>query len=131
MDDEDKLTVSKIFKDVGFFSMIHKKGLKSDRMQDVFYNFPKATARFRNPTLPAIENIEDVSDDLQGKGVKIMIPSNIIDIYIRLEILLGLKLSSHNDTLTEAGNFVDEVYKRGEIQNEQQYRNDLNKFRTQ
>ena len=31
--------------------------------------------------------------DLEGQGVKIIIPSNIIDIYTRLEILLGLKLS--------------------------------------
>ena len=41
--------------------------------------------------------------DLKGQGIeKIIIPSNIIDIYTRLEILLGLKLSSHSDTLTEA-----------------------------
>ena len=67
-------------------------------------------------------------DDLEGQGVKIIIPSNIIDIYTRLEVLLGLKLSSHTDTLTEASNLSDELYKRGEIQNKQQYRNALNKF---
>ena len=67
--------------------------------------------------------------DLKGKGVqKIIIPNNIIDIYSRLEILLGLKLSGHTDTLTEASNLIDELYKRGEIQNKQQYRNALNKF---
>ena len=33
--------------------------------------------------------------NLEGEGVKIIIPSNIIDIYSRLEILLGLKLSGH------------------------------------
>ena len=65
---------------------------------------------------------------LQGEGVKIIIPSNIIDIYTRLEVLLGLKLSGHTDTLTEASNLIDELYKRGEIQNKQQYRNALNKF---
>ena len=37
-------------------------------------------------------------NNLQGEGVKIIIPSNIIDIYTRLEILLGLKLSGHTDT---------------------------------
>ena len=48
-----------------------------------------------------------------GKGIeKIIIPSNIIDIYTRLEILLGLKLSGHTDTLTEASNLIDELYKR-------------------
>ena len=67
---------------------------------------------------------------LKGRGVeKIIIPSNIIDIYTRLEILLGLKLSGHTDTLTEASNLIDELYKRGEIHNKQQYRNALNKFK--
>ena len=68
--------------------------------------------------------------NLKGEGVKIIIPSNIIDIYKRLEVLLGLKLSGHTDTLTEASNLIDELYKRGEIQNKQQYRNALNKFST-
>ena len=66
---------------------------------------------------------------LRGKGVeKVIIPSNIIDIYTRLEVLLGLKLSGHSDTLTEASNLIDELNKRGEIQNKQQYRNALDKF---
>ena len=56
--------------------------------------------------------------------------SNIIDIYTRLEILLGLKLSCPSDTLTEASNLIDELYKRGEIQSKQQYRNALHKFST-
>ena len=51
----------------------------------------------------------DDSDDLQGEGIKIKIPSNIIDIYTRLEILLGLKLSGHTDTLTEASILIDEL----------------------
>ena len=73
----------------------------------------------------------DIKPKLKGKGVeKIIIPSNIIDIYTRLEILLGLKISRHTDTLTEASNLIDELYKRGEIQNKQQYRNALNKFTT-
>ena len=54
--------------------------------------------------------------------------TNIIDIYTRLEIPLGLKLSGHTDTLTEASNLIDELYKRGEMQNKQQYRNALDKF---
>ena len=76
------------------------------------------------------KNTKDIlkPNNLQGEGVKIIIPSNIIDIYTRLEILLGLKLSGHTDTLTEASNLIDELYKRGEIQNKQQYRNAINKF---
>ena len=49
--------------------------------------------------------------NLQGEGVKIIIPSNIIDIYTRLEVLLGLKLSGHSDTLSEASALIDELYK--------------------
>ena len=68
--------------------------------------------------------------NLEGQGVKIIIPSNIIDIYTRLEISLGLKLSSLTNTLREASNLIDELYKRGEIQNKQQYRNAHSKFQT-
>ena len=67
-------------------------------------------------------------NNLQREGVKIIIPSNIIDIYTRLQILLGLKVSGHTDTLTEASNLNDDLYKRGEVQNEQHYRNIPNKF---
>ena len=105
--------------------MIHTKGLKAARMQDALYNLPNEIARIRNPPLTAIES---ESDNLEGEGVKIIIPSNIIDIFTRLEVLLGLKLSGHTDVLTEASNLIDQLYKRGEIQNKQQYRNALNKF---
>ena len=128
MDDEDKLTVYDILKNIGFYSMRHTKGLKSARMKDALINLPKEIDRIRNPPLPAFE-IE--SDNLEGEGVqKIIIPSNKIDIYTRLEVLLGLKLSGHSDTFTEASNLIDELHKQGEIQNNQQYRNALNKFQT-
>ena len=69
--------------------------------------------------------------NLKRQGIeKIIIPSNIIDIYTRLELLLGLKLSVHSDTPTEASHLIDELYKRGEIRNKQQYRNAFNKFST-
>ena len=69
--------------------------------------------------------------NLKDKGIeKIIIPFNVIVNYTRLEILLGLKLSGHTDTLTEAGNLIDELYKRVDLQIEQQYRNALNKFST-
>ena len=71
-----------------------------------------------------------LGNNLKGEGVKIIIPSNIVDIYNRLEILLGIKLSGHTDTLTEASNLIGELYKRGEIQNKKQYPNALNKFST-
>ena len=89
------------------YDKIPKTGLKSARMQDVLYILPKAIDRIRNPPLPAI----DGSVDLQREGVKILIQSNIIDIFTRLEVLLGLKISGHTDTLTEASNLIDELYK--------------------
>ena len=126
LNNNDKEIVYNILKDVGFYNMRHNKGMKSARMQDAIKDLPKAIHKIRNPPLPEIENVED----LAGEGVKIIIPSNIIDIYSRLEVLLGLKLSGHTDTLTEASNLIDELYRRGEIQNKQQYRNALNKFNT-
>ena len=96
-------------------------------MKDASNNLPREIAEIQNPPLPAIEN---VSDNLQGEGVKIIIPPNIIDIYTRLEVLLGLKLSGHTYTLTEASSLIDELYKRGGIQIKQQYRNALDEFST-
>ena len=99
----------------------------SKRKKFLTKKLPKLVEDIQNKTL---DEITDNSDDLRGEGLKIIIPSNIIDIYTRLEILLGLKLSVHTDTLTEASNLIDELYKRGEIQNELQYKNALNKFQT-
>ena len=126
----EKETVYEIPKIDGFYNTRHNKGLNSARMKDALHNLPKAIAKNRNPPLPSIENVED-SGYLQGEGVKkTIIPSNIIDIYTRLEIILGLKLSGHTDTLAEGSDLIDELYKRGEIQNEQQYRNALDIFST-
>ena len=128
MDNEDKLTKFNILEKIGFYSMRHTKGLNSARMKDALNNLPREVAKIRNPPLPATDN---ESDNLEGEGVqKIIKPSNVIDIYTRLEILLGLKISGNTDTLTEASNLIDELYKRGEIQTKQQYRNALNEFST-
>ena len=80
MDDEDKLTIFNFLTDVGFYNTRHRKGMKSAWMQDALYNLPKEIDKIRNPPLPATENEED-SSDLQEEGVKIIVPSNIIDIY--------------------------------------------------
>ena len=125
MSNEDKLTIYDILTNIDFYSTHHVRGMRSFRMQDALYNLPKAVEKIRKPPLPEIEDREDI---LQREGVKIIIPNNIIDIYTRLEVLLGLKLSGHTDTFTEASNLIDELYKRGEIQNKQQDRNALDKF---
>ena len=127
MNDEDKSIIYDILKNTGFFSTRHTKSKKSDRMKDALKNLPREIAKIQNPPLPAIES---ESDNLQGEGVKIIIPSNIFDIYTRLEVLLGLKLSGHSDTLSEASNLIDELYRQGETQNKRQYQNARNKFST-
>ena len=127
MDNEDKLTVFKTLKNVGYYSMKYNKGSKSVGMRDALYSLPDEKAKIQNPTLPLIEN---VSDDIQLNGVKLIIPSNIIDIDSRLKMLLRLELSGHTNSLTEASILIDDLYKRVEIQNEQQYRFALDKFHT-
>ena len=120
----DILMMNNIIRDLGYTG---RDDRDSKRKTFFLKKLPKLVNDIQNRTF---EEITDDSDDLQGEGFKIIIPSNIIDIYTRLEVLLGLKLSGHTDTLTEASNLIDELYKRGEIQNKQQYRNALNKFST-
>ena len=129
LDNFEKETVFDILQNVGFYDNIPKIGFKAARIKDALYDLPKAIDKIRNLPLPAIENVED-SSDLEGEGVRVIIPFNIFDFYTRLEVLLGLKLSGHTDILTEASNLIDELYKRGELQNKQQYQNALNKLST-
>ena len=120
--DDDLLMLYNILKDVKYTGIGDRP---SNRKNFFTIELPKNFSEINN--LRFNENIDD-SDDLEGEGLKIIIPSNIIDIYTRLEVLLGLKLSGHTDTLTEESNLIDELYKRGEIENKQQYQNALNKF---
>ena len=116
--------------------IILNKILNSTRSKYIKNNLQNRVDKILNPTFFITTNISnwlpasEVEDsDLDGSGIsKIIIPSNIIEIWTRLEVLLGLKLSGHTDTLTEASNLIDELYKKGEIQTEQQYKNALNKF---
>ena len=122
--ENDILMLNNIIRDLGYTGIGDHKSFRKTFLTE---KLPKLVEEIQNKTF---KEITDDSDDLQGEGVKIIIPSNIIDIYTRLEILLGLKLSGHTDTLTEASALIDELYKRGEIQNKQQYRNALDKFST-
>ena len=120
--ESDILMMNNIIRDLGYTGVDCR-----DSKGKIFLTktLPKLVEKIQNKTS---EEITDDSNDLQGEGLKIIIPSNIIDIYTRLEILQGLKLSGHTDTLTEASALIDELYKRCEIQNKQQYRNAINKF---
>ena len=107
-DENDSLMMYNIIRDLKYDGLGDR-----DSKRKIFFTkkLPKLVEDIQNRTFDEI--------DLEGQGVKIIIPSNIIDIYTRLEVILGLKLSGHTDTLTEASNFLDELYKRGEIQNKQ------------
>ena len=107
--ENDILMMNNTIKDLGYTGVG-----PSNRKTFLTITLPKLVDEIQNKTFDKITND---SDDLQGDRVKIITPSNIIDVYTRLEILLGLILSGHGDTLTEASNLIDEVYKRGEIQN--------------
>ena len=121
-DENDILMMYNIIRDIGYNGI----GDRDSKRKTFFTKkLPKLVENIQNKTF---EYITSDSDGLQGEGLKIIIPSNIIDIYTRLEVLLGLKLSGYTDTLTEASNLIDELYKRGEKQNKQQYQNALNKF---
>ena len=122
--EDDILTTCNIVRDLGYTGVGDKK---SNRKTFFTITLPKLVDDIQKKTS---DEITDDSDDLQREGVKIIITSNIFDIYTRIEILLGLKISCHTFTLTEASNLIDEFYKRGEIQNKQQYRNALDKFQT-
>ena len=122
--ENDILMLNNIIRDLGYTGV---GDYQSKRKTFLTETLPKLVEDIQNRTF---EEITDNSNDLEGEGVKIIIPSNIIDIYTTLEVLLGLKLSGHTDTLTEASALIDELYKRGEIQNKQQYRIALDKFLT-
>ena len=123
--ENDILMLYNIINDLGYTGIGDNK---SKRKTFLTESLPRLVEDIQNRTFDEITNNSD--SDLQGEGVKIIIPSNLNDIYTRLEVLLGLKLSGHTDTLTEASNSIDELFKRGEIQNKLQYRNALDKFTT-
>ena len=120
MTDNDKLIFRDILQKTGYYNRELTKGRLTGRDRYITYDLDNDVRRILN-----------LDTKLKGRGVeKIIMPSNIIDNYTRLEVLLGPKLSGHTDTtLTEASNLIDELYKRGEIQNKQQYRNALDKFK--
>ena len=115
--ENDFFLINNIINDLGYTGV----GDRGSKRKTFFtITLPKLVDEIQNKTFGEI--------DLEDEGVKIIMPSNILEMYTKLEILLGLKLSGHTNTLTEASNLVDELYRRCEIQNKQQYRNALNKF---
>ena len=116
MDNESFLTFDKILDTLDYDPA---KDSNSKRTKSIKHDLKKRVDKIRLSPLA-----------LQAEGVKIIIRSNIKDIYTRRGILLGLKLCGHTDTLTEASNLIDELYKQGKIQIKQQNRNAINKIST-
>ena len=120
MTDIDKTIFRDILQKTGYYNRKPTKDRLTNRDRSIKYDLDNDVIRILN-----------LDTKLKGRGIgKFIIPSNIIDFYTRLEVVLGLKVSGHTNTLTEGSNLVDDIYKRGEIQNNQQYRNALNKFST-
>ena len=119
--------ISMIYNTIRYLGYTGGGDRQSERKTFLTLTLPKLVDDFQNKTF---DEITGDSDGLQGEGVTNIIPSNVIDVPTRLEVLLGLELPVHTDTLTEATKLVEELYKRAEIWNEQQYRNANNKFST-
>ena len=117
--ENDILMMNNIIRDLGYTGVGDRK---SNRKTFFTIELAKVSGEIQNKTFDEL--------DLEGQGVKIILPSNIIDIYTRLEVLLGSKLAGESKDSAEASNLIDGIYKKGELQNEQQYRNALNKFQT-
>ena len=97
--------------------------------KDIRDNFISEVHKFIKPHL-ALPAFEHEDNDLEGERMKIKILTDINSFWTRLEILLGIKLSGNTDTPTEASNLRENLYKKGEVQNEQHYQNAPDKFCT-
>ena len=88
--------MNNIIRDLGYTG----RGDKSAKRKTfITITLPKLFEKIQKQTF---NEIMDSSDDLQGEGVKLIITSYINHTFTRLETLLGLILSGHTDTLTEA-----------------------------
>ena len=134
MSDDDILTFSKILNDINYNpnednSSTRQKYIKNQlksRVQNILKTPVAAIASGES------DEYESLESDLEGNGTKtIVVPSDTDEIWTRLPVLLGLKLAGHTDTLIEASQLLDALLKRGEIETEQQYRNAINKFKSQ
>ena len=113
-EDRDILACNNIIKDIGYTGF----GDKSSRRKTfIIEHLPEKNAEIET----GIEN-GDKFDILHGSATKIVNPFNIFDMWTRLEVSLGSKLSGHTDTLTKSNNPKVAFYRREDVQNEQQYR---------
>ena len=117
--ENDFLMMGNILNDLSYTGKSHELS-KTKTFNTI--ELPKKVEDFQNKTFDEI--------DLEGQGLKNIIPSNIIDFYTRLENFFGVRLFGLTDILREASNLIDDLYKKGEILNKQQCRNALDNFST-
>ena len=127
MNDDDILNFTNILKTVDYNPRQDSHSTRSKYLKN---HLQDRVDKILNPSSSSSSTVFQIEppsseseDNLEGSGVsKITIPSNIIEIWTRLQVLLGLIISGHTNILTEASSLIDEVYKKGEIQTEQQYK---------
>ena len=101
-DGNDSLTTDTIKNKLNLTGIADKS---SKRKLFLIQKFPKRDANLK---YKIFDEIVSDSDNLKGAGnEKPIIPSNIIDIYTRVEVLLAIKISGHTNTLTEASNLLE------------------------
>ena len=107
LNDVDRVTYQNIFKSPNYDSYKRRPGeTRSGRYKYIKSNLEN---HLNWKQMGPIEN-ENESDDSGSHGKeKNIFPTNIIDIYARLELLLGEQLLGHTDTLAEATNLIVEL----------------------
>ena len=88
-DDNDQITLYNVLADIGYDG----QGDEKTNQKNFFTRLLKLFGNTK----------EEELDNVKSQGIEeIIIPSEIIDIYTRLEVSLGVTLSGQNDTPTEA-----------------------------
>ena len=120
MNDTDKVVFTDLLHKIDYYYRKPTKG-----------RIPSRDRYIKNYRDDDVRKILNLDTKLSGRGIeKIIIPSNINDIYSRLEVLLGIKLSGQTNIFTWASNLKDELFKRIETQKKQKYRNALDKIQS-
>ena len=129
MSDKDIFIFSRILDEINY----NPDGDRESKRQKYIKNkLESRVEKILNPPITAITSGEsDEYESLERNGtITIVVPSDSDEIWTRLQVLLGLKLAGHIDTLIEASQLLDALFKKGEIKTEQQYRNAIDKFTT-
>ena len=121
LSDDDILNFNGILQSASYKKYTQKRG---EKKQNNGHKLKIVSENFVNRFL---DFFPSPPNKLQREGMKNGIPFNFLDVWTRLEILRGFKLSEHANSLTDASNLKYQLYSKSEIQKEQQYRNAFDK----